>query len=136
MEEVQSFQDIRLSQQALVDGSGFGGGDIQVQGQNISIRDGSLILLQNQGLQPAGDIIVNAAESLELSGTTTDSLISSGLESETVALGGAGDILISTERVILRDGAQIGTITTTDTPGGDITVQASESLQLIGFSPF
>ena len=132
-EGVQNFQDIRLSQQALADGSGFGGGAIQVQGHNISSRDGSMILIQNQGLQPSGDIIVNAAESLELSGTTPNALIS-GLQNETVAFGSAGDIQISTERLIIRDGSQIGTRTFTHASGGDVAVKASESLQLLGFS--
>ncbi len=131
---VQTFQDIRLSQQALVDGSGFGGGAIQIQGQNISSRDGSMILIQNQGLQPSGDIIINAAESLELSGITPDALIS-GVQNETVASGQAGDILIATERLIIRNGAQIGTRTFTNAPSGNIDVEASESLQLFGVSP-
>ena len=133
-EGVQNFQDIRLSQQALVDGSGFGGGAIQIQGQNISSRDGSMILIQNQGLQPSGDIIVNAAEALELSGITPDALIS-GVQNETVSSGRAGDILISTERLIIRNGAQIGTRTFTNAPSGNITVEASDSLQLFGVSP-
>lgn len=66
---VPVFKDIRLSTRALVDASGFGGGSIQLQGRNVSLIDGSVILIQNQGLLSSGELILNASEALEVSGT-------------------------------------------------------------------
>jgi len=42
---IQEFGEIRLSQQTLVDASG--GGVIQVQGNRVSLTNGSLLLIQN-----------------------------------------------------------------------------------------
>jgi len=132
---VQSFRDIHLSQKALLDASGNGSGSIQIQGARVTISDGSLVLIQNQGIQPSGKINVNASQSLQLSGTSRDESIGSGLRSETVYLGSAGDIAIVTPTLVVRDGAQINTRTYSGGEGGNITVDAPESLQVLGFSP-
>ncbi len=135
-EGVQSFGDIGLSQRALVDASGINGGSISVQGQQISLQDGSYILIQNQGLQRAGNISVNATESLELTGgTPTDKGLRSGLRNETVAQGNSGEVTVFTRRLVLQDGAEISTSTSGAGAGGNVFVSASESIQLLGFSP-
>lgn len=131
-----SFQDISLSQKALADTSGIGSGSIQLQGRNISIRDGSIVLIQTQGVQPADSINVNASESLELIGTTQDGRISSNIFTETIGGGKSGDITVSTPRLIVQDGAAIASATYTNAPGGIVNVNASDSVQVIGFSPF
>ncbi len=101
---VTNFQDIALSQKALADTSGPGSGSIQLQGQNISIRDGSVVLIQTQGAQSAGGINVNASESLSFVGTTADGQISSNLFTETIGGGKSGDITVSTPRLLIQDG--------------------------------
>ena len=132
---VNSFGDIQLSQRALLDASGMGGGSIHLQGQGISLGDGSLVLIQNQGNQRAGNISVNAAQSLEVRGTTADENIRSELRNETVALGNGGDITVSTRQLLLQDGGAIGTGTYTPGLGGNIIINASDSTQVIGYSP-
>ncbi len=133
---VSSFQDIHLSQKALVDASGFGGGSIQIQGNHITLADGSLVLNQNQGLATAGPIAINAASSLELTGTSSDGTIASAVRSETVGLGNAAAIAISTERLVVQNGSGIKSQSFSPGAAGDIAVNASESLQVAGLSPF
>ncbi|NES17490.1 MAG: S-layer family protein [Symploca sp. SIO3E6] len=133
-ESVQNFEDIQLLSQALVDASGISSGSIQVQGQNIQLRDGSIIFIQNQGLQPAGSINVHASELLEMSGTTPNGQISSSLQSEVVGFGQGGDIEVSTQRLLIQDGGLIVTRVFSNAPGGSIEVNASESAQFIGFA--
>ena len=130
---VQSFQDIRLSQQALADTSG--GGAIQVQGNQVSLADGSIILSQNQGTQQGGSISVNAAQSLEASGTSPDGRIYGGLRSETAGSRSGADVAVSTEQLVLESGALISTSSYGSGNSGNATVNASDSLQVIGFSP-
>jgi filamentous hemagglutinin family protein len=130
---VQSFQDIRLSQQALADTSG--GGAIQVQGNRVSLADGSIILIQNQGTQQGGSISVNAAQSLEASGTSPDASIYGGLRSETTGSTGGADIAVSTKQLVLESGAVISTTSYGSGKSGNATVNASDSVQVIGFSP-
>ncbi len=130
---IKNFSDIHLSQQALADASG--GGVINVQGNNVSLTDGSLMFVQNQGLQKGGSINVNAVQSLELSGISQNSKFSGGLYSGTIGSGGAADLTISTSQLEINNGASIATVSFGSGNTGNINVNASNSLDLIGFSP-
>ena len=129
---VQRFDDIRLSHQALADASG--GGVIQVQGNQISLADGSLLLIQNQGTQAGGSIRVNAAQSVKLSGTSPDSRFLGGLDSQSVGVGRGADIIVSTQQLLVQDAAEIQTESHGSGRSGNVTTQASDSVQVIGFS--
>jgi filamentous hemagglutinin family protein len=130
---VQTFDDIRLSQQALADASG--GGLIQVQGNQVSLSDGSIILIQNQGTQGGGSISVNADQSLELSGTNSDGSFPGGLDSETVGIGSGANIAVSARQLLVRDGAAIVARSYSAAETGNLTVNASDSIKVSGFSP-
>jgi len=131
---VTSFQDIALSQKALADTSGVGRGSIGLQGRNISLRDGSVALVQTQGTLPAGGINVNATESVSLVGTTADGQIASGLLTETLGGGKSGDISVTTPRLQLQNGAVISAATYSAAPGGNVNINAADSVQVSGFS--
>jgi filamentous hemagglutinin family protein len=133
-EGVSAFQDIEMRSQALADVSGVSGGSIQVQGRNLSIRDGSLILIQNQGLQPAGTIQVNTSESVKVSGTNSNGTVRSSLTNETVGLGRGGDVNISTRDLSVEEGGTIVAKTLSPAIGGNVNVNASGSLQVLGAS--
>ncbi len=133
-DNVSAFQDISLSQTAIADASGINSGSIQVQGRQVSIADGSAILIQNQGDGVSGNLIVNASESLEVIGTTADGGLSSGLFTDVIGSGNGGKIEISTQQLTIRDGGAIIASTFSDAETGSITIDASESLQIIGFS--
>lgn len=131
--DVQNFQDIKLSQQALVDASGLSGSSIHLVGKQVSLLDGSIALIQNQGTQPEASINVNALDSIKLSGTSSDGKIASGFLSETVA-GDTGDVEVSTKNLVVQNGAVIYAKTFTEANGSNIVLNASESTQIIGFS--
>ncbi|KYC38053.1 hypothetical protein WA1_37495 [Scytonema hofmannii PCC 7110] len=128
-EGVPGFKDIEMRSLALADASG-SGGSIQVQGQNFSVSDGSLVLIQNQGFQSAGAIQVNARESVKVSGTNADGTIRSSLTNETVGVGRGGDINISTQRLVVEEGATVFPKTFGSGTGGNININASESVQV------
>ncbi|MHC5770942.1 MAG: two-partner secretion domain-containing protein [Nostoc sp.] len=132
---VENFKKIELSNKALVNTTGSIGGSIQVQGQTISLNNGSAILIQNQGEQVSGGINVNASDLLEVNGTSMDANIASTLLTETLSNGGGGSITVSAKRVIVQDGGQILPRTFGLGTGGNLTVNASNSVQVIGFSP-
>ncbi|MEH1851187.1 MAG: filamentous hemagglutinin N-terminal domain-containing protein [Nostoc sp.] len=132
-QDSQRFGAIRLSQQALADASG--GGLIQVQGNQVSLVDGSLLLIQNQGNQAGGSISVNASHSLEVIGTDPQGRSIGGFESQTVGFGRGADIAVSTQQLVVQDGAVIIGRAFNAGKGGDVTVNASDFIQLIGFSP-
>ncbi len=129
---IKNFSDIHLSQQALADASG--GGVINVQGNNVSLTDGSLMLVQNQGLQKQGSINVNAVQSLKLSGTSPDAKFSGGMYSQTIGSGSSADLTVSTKQLEIDNGAAIVTNSFGSGHAGNINVNASNSLNLIGSS--
>ncbi|MGG6239409.1 filamentous hemagglutinin N-terminal domain-containing protein [Nodosilinea sp. AN01ver1] len=129
----QRFGNIRLSQQALADASG--GGVIQVQGNQVSLADGSLLLIQNQGVQPGGNIRIQAASSLNVSGESPTQNILSGLHSETTGSGGGANIAVLTPMLVVQEGGEIVTYSFGSGRGGNVTVSAPNKVQISGVSP-
>jgi filamentous hemagglutinin family protein len=143
-EGVQNFQDIHLSQGAVIDVSDpsglVGSGDIQVQGRRVTLTDGSQISSITGGSISAGTVEVTASESVELIGTSPEDL-ASNLNTLTLGDGNAGDLRIKTGRLIIRDGALVSTGSNDSTfpssvkgRSGNLTVTASESVEVSGRS--
>jgi filamentous hemagglutinin family protein len=194
--------DIRFTGAASADASGNGGGNIQIQGRRISLRDGAAILATTLGRGDGEGITVRASESLEVLGFNRILLFPSGIYTtsqagssgkggdmaiETPSLvignggtlltgtlgtgnagnmtvkansveafgsfggafpsglftaaqvdssGNAGDLTIETQRLRLTDGARILSTTTGDGNGGDLTIRATEAVEVIGFGEF
>ncbi len=122
--------NIQLSQKSLID---VGAGEIQINGNSVSLKDGSVLLVQNQGLLPAGDININATEFLEINGISKDGKIRSGISNETIA-GKGGNINVVTSRLMIQDGAGIGTKTLTSAQGGNVNLDVSELIEVGGIS--
>lgn len=135
-QQVDSFEDISLSQQALIDASGFSSpGSIQLQGKQIVLSQGSGIVLQNFGLFPNGDIDLQAADSLQVKGTVSGGLTRSLIVNETLGLGAGGNVNISTSELHITDGAAIATRTFSAAPGGNLQIQVAGQLMLDKFAP-
>ncbi|MBE9003195.1 filamentous hemagglutinin N-terminal domain-containing protein [Nostoc sp. LEGE 12447] len=128
-EDAISFKNIQLSQQSIADVSGFGSGSIQAQAAKVELGGGSIFLIQNQGKNLSGDIIVNAFEELRIIGTSRDGAIPTSLVNETL-VGDGGKIEILTKNLILQDGAAIAAKTYGIGRGGDVFVNASEFTQV------
>jgi filamentous hemagglutinin family protein len=131
---VQNFQDILLSQGAAINTSGLTPGRIQVQGRRVTLTDGSAIVAVNQGTGNGRNVTITASESVELSGTNPLNSISTLLDSGTSTAGAGGGLIISTRRLQLRDGAQVQSASFGSGRAGDLSVNASESVELIGIS--
>lgn len=106
---IQNFGNLQLSQRAVVDASGVGGGDVQVQGRQIAIIGGSQIESSTLGNEPGGTLSVTASDSVDLIGTTPNGRNPTGLGTVVYpgATGNAGNLTIETRRLSVRDGAQI-----------------------------
>jgi large exoprotein involved in heme utilization and adhesion len=134
---IQNFQDISLSQEALVDTSGDTRGDIQMQGRRVTLTEGSQVVSVALTEGQAGDLRVSASELLELEGTSADGGFPTGLfnEVEQEATGEGGTLTIETGQLIIKDGAQVSTTTWGTGRGVDLIVKASESVELDGVGP-
>ena len=136
-EEATAFKDITLSQRSLIDVSGVESGSIQIQGKSLQLSGASLILSQNQGFLPSGDIKINASESIKIEGFEPYSFDSkrglvSGIWSETLGRGKGGEISLFTSNLTLQSSGQIFSATDGAAKAGNINLSVSQSLQLIG----
>ena len=104
-------------------------GTIQVQAPVIELQDGAHMSIQTEGSGPGGQLLVAAAERLELSGTNGNGegarLIASSFGSET-----GGDILVEAPTISLTDSAAIKSESTSTGNAGSITVIANDALHL------
>ncbi len=133
-QQIQTWGDLRLQQQALVDGSGVGAASIQLLGRNISLKDQSTVLLQNMGAQPAGDITVRATETLTLSGISADGQISSRILSQTLG-GGGGNIDVRARDIFQNAGAKVTTQTFSKAQGGNLILNVENRMRVEGYTP-
>lgn len=133
--QASDFKDIRLSTRALIDASGSGSGFVQLQGKNINLRDGSVIIVQNQGLQNSEAIALSASDSLEVSGTDPIAKIPGSIRTETLTSGKGGDILVSAPKLAITEGGSINTVTYNRGAAGNITLVSPKSVEVIGNSP-
>lgn len=122
---IQNFQDIQLSQQAIVDAGGASGGDIQVHGKQVTFTDGSQVLTRSQSAP--GTLRVTASESVELIGTTKDESNPTGLFASGIGdTGVGGEITVETGRLIVKDGAAVSTTSfSASGAAGIVTVNAA-----------
>lgn len=132
---VSRFSDIQLLQAASVDGSGDGGGSINLQGLNVSLRDGSTLLNDTLGAIGGGNITVQS-NSLEVSGVSPLAPFVSSIfaDAGSAATRPGGSVSITVETLRVFDGGQIAANTFGDANGGQINIQAG-SIALSGGSP-
>lgn len=133
---LQQFGNIQLLHQSLADASGSPAGSIHFQGRNISLNDASAALLVNQGSGNAGDIRVNASETLELRGVGTAGFPQSLLRADNLGDGAGGNIIVSASKVLLQDGGSLHGFSFFGAgTGSNISVEVRDLLQLVGVSP-
>ncbi|MGB3651383.1 MAG: filamentous hemagglutinin N-terminal domain-containing protein, partial [Rivularia sp. (in: cyanobacteria)] len=122
-------------------------GDITVNAIKLVVMDGAQVLAYTSGKGAAGNIIINAADSVELIGEFTDQnyTLASSLISATAGDGNGGNLTINTSRLLVSNGARIS-VETSFRPGdnlqfilatgkaGNLTVNASELVELVGKS--
>ncbi|MEQ8971184.1 MAG: filamentous hemagglutinin N-terminal domain-containing protein [Coleofasciculus sp. C1-SOL-03] len=108
------------------------GGNVVVETGRLILRDGAKISSSTDGQGDAGSVTVQA-ENIELIGTRTDGILPSefsvGVSKDTT--GNGGTVTVKTERLIVRDGAQISSSTLGQGNAGAVTIQA-EDIELIG----
>ena len=111
------------------------GGNVTINTQRLAIRDGAQISASTFGTGDAGDLTVTATD-VDLVGIAVgDRPLASGLAASVNpgATGNAGTLALNTQRLTIRDGAQISASTAGNGDGGDLTVTAN-NIEIIGTS--
>lgn len=104
------------------------GGDINITTGSLSVTNGALLDASNlQGIGNAGNININARDTVSFDGTGSNGVSSTAFSSieGRGAVGKAGDINITTRLLSLTNGAVLSAVTTVPQDGGDITLNAN-----------
>ncbi|NES19409.1 MAG: filamentous hemagglutinin N-terminal domain-containing protein [Symploca sp. SIO3E6] len=109
------------------------GGDINITAQSVLFTNGARVLTGTLNDGVGGNLNVTA-DVVELVGTSSDGQNVSILSTANGGNQPAGNLMINTGRLIVRDGAGISVSTAGAGKGGDLIVNASESVELIGTS--
>ncbi len=112
-------------------------GDLTINTHNLLVRDGALIGADTFGRGNGGNLTVNASGKIELIGTSVDGRFGSGLfaqQNRSDGIGNAGVLKVNTQNLIVRDGAQVSTATFGAGRGGNLTINVSGKVELIGRS--
>ena len=119
------------------------GGVIDIETDRLTINNGAEINTETFSSGNAGNLVIDASELVELTGTNLVQDIPSALQANTrpfdtpitTIIGNGGDIIVNTPRLIVKDGAQINSFNQRQGDGGNITVNSSESILLSGTAP-
>ncbi|MEQ8998765.1 MAG: S-layer family protein [Coleofasciculus sp. B1-GNL1-01] len=124
--------DISLTDDAVINTSGIGGGDIQLTGKQITLQD-ARVESTTLGSQPGGNLTVNATDAVKIVGNDdAGGMFTQGLFAETRGAGTGGNLSITTGELTVQGEARISAATFGAGQGGNLTVNAADSVELIG----
>ncbi len=105
----------------------FNSGNLKITTNVLSVNGGIILKYGGQG-----DLKIEASDSIEVVGVPFQSFLGSIIfEKRPRAIGGA-NLIISTKNLIIRDGGQILALTNTLSPGSNILINATESIEVTG----
>ena len=104
-------------------------GDITINTPNLLLQNGAFLgstvfANNNTSIEGAGDIIISNSQQVEVTGSFITTLANRNTETR------AGDITINTERLLVKEGAAIASATFGNGDGGEININASESIEV------
>ncbi|NER46253.1 MAG: filamentous hemagglutinin N-terminal domain-containing protein [Symploca sp. SIO1A3] len=107
-------------------------GEVKLTAESLALYNGALLVSWILGDGKGGNLTVEAAD-IELIGTRVNSGRGGFLtESRGGKDSSSGDITVITERLLVQDGAQISASTRGQGEGGNVQVDASDSLEVAG----
>jgi filamentous hemagglutinin family protein len=109
------------------------GGNLEITTPELLVSDGASVNAITRGEGKGGNLIVNVSEKVQLIGTTPDGELG-GLFATTLGTGAAGTLKITTRQLLVSEGAVASASTYGSGNGGNLIVNASDSVQLTGSS--
>ena len=134
---IQRYQDIQLSNLALVDTSDLTqvegvNGSVRIRGRNITLEESSQIFAFNFGVEAGGDLRILASDSVILSGADLSLGVNSSIFTVTFGAGAAGDLEISSRSLTVEGGASIGSVPLSSLggPSGRVIINSLDSIDV------
>jgi filamentous hemagglutinin family protein len=160
-QENANFKDINLTKTASIDTSGNGSGNLQLQGKNISLLDGSAIITRTLGDDNGREVKINAFDSVNIAGANTEffysgifnnveagatgnggnlsisakniELLGGNVSTDTFSTGKGGNLIIDADNLQIKDGGQIGAATWNAGDSGNLFIKAT-NIEVSGVS--
>ncbi|GAB4291216.1 MAG: hypothetical protein Fur0025_26370 [Oscillatoriaceae cyanobacterium] len=107
-------------------------GDVIIKTRQLKVWDGSVIAVQTFDIGNGGNIMLNASESVAVSGTSPNGKFPSIIGARSLAAGNGGSVQIDTGKINITDGGLIGVETLDTGNAGTIYLTATESVELRG----
>ncbi|MEH2181900.1 two-partner secretion domain-containing protein [Nostoc sp.] len=128
----QFFSGLLASAQANSTGDA---GNLAINTKTLLVRDGARVNTGTFGAGKGGNLSIDAQD-VQLIGTSADGHFLSSLfaRASLNSTGDAGDLMIKTKTLLVRDGAQVNTATFSAGKGGNLSVVDAQDVQLIGRS--
>jgi filamentous hemagglutinin family protein len=108
------------------------GGNLTIETERLKIRNGALVRADTDGKGNAGNLSIKASDLVEV--TDDSSFLTANVN--TGAEGQGGNLTIDTKRLNVTNGGQVGASTFGIGNAGNLTVNASESVELSGENPY
>jgi filamentous hemagglutinin family protein len=102
-------------------------GHVSVSSEQVRIQNGGQIVNSagERSIEPGGNVIVNASRFLRITGGNPLNPRISGIVTNTSGVGDGGNIQVSTNELVLRNGGAIGNSSLASGDAGDITIRAN-----------
>ncbi|GAP94256.1 two-partner secretion domain-containing protein [Leptolyngbya sp. NIES-2104] len=125
-DSLSGFGNILLSNGAVIDTSGAGGGNVQIRGGQLQMTQGSNIWSNTLGAENGGEVLIRATEVEINEGSVLRANVAP------TATGTGGNLRIDTRRLLVRDGSQVSVSTFGQGKGSSLLITASEEVELVG----
>jgi filamentous hemagglutinin family protein len=111
-------------------------GNLTIDTQRLTIRDGALVSASTSDQGSAGNLTIRATNLVEVLGTSPDGILSRlAADVNEDATGNGGNLTIDTKSLVVRDGAQVSVSTRGAGNAGNLTIRVADSIELSGESP-
>ena len=111
------------------------GGNITILTKQLLLRDGGQIKSQNFSWGQGGNIVVKASESISGIGfNSVNPLVTTSIQAASAGFGKGGNLTLSTQKLTLTNGASIGSVVLRTSDGGNVQIDASDSIDVSGIN--
>ncbi|WP_255325330.1 MULTISPECIES: filamentous hemagglutinin N-terminal domain-containing protein [unclassified Tolypothrix] len=109
-------------------------GNLTINTKRLVVKDGAFIAADTRENSKGngGQLLINASDSVEVIGTTADGEIPTAISVDGDGTGNAGNLTINTQRLVIKDEAEVAAKNFGSGQPGQIAINAGESVEVIG----